>query len=117
MVRPLPVLRSGFRSDLAKRSSQLFTLQNTAKAGCARGLARPPEYLLWRSDMDKDTRLAILSILEVLHEAMVKARVPDDREAYASRYDNPLFELTDAENKLTHLVAAGIQAVGENCGL
>jgi hypothetical protein len=132
MVRPLPVLRSGSRSDLAKQSSQLFTLQRTATAGCATWIARPPELFLWSSDVDKDTRLAILRILEVLHEAMkrasethiltlqihdalVKARVPDYLEAYDSRDDNPLSELTDVKNKLTHLVDTGIQALRENC--
>ena len=128
MVRPLPVLRSGSRSDLAKRSSQLCTLQGIAGAGCAGGLARPPESFLRRNDVDKDTKPAILSILEVLHEAMkracethistlqihealVRARVPGYLEAYEFRDDNPLPELTDVENKLTHLVDAGIQAL------
>lgn len=77
----------------------------------------PPESFLWRSDVDKGTRLATLSILEVLHEAMkratathiltlqihgalVKARVPDYPEAYDSRDDNPLLELTNVKNKV-----------------
>jgi hypothetical protein len=82
--------------------------------------------------VDKDTRLAILSILELLHDAMkrasethiltlqihdalVKARVPDYLEAFDSRADYPLSELTDVQNKLTHLVDAGIQALREGC--
>jgi hypothetical protein len=83
--------------------------------------------------VDKDTRPAILSILEVLHRAMkrasethiltpqihdslVKAHVPDYLEAYDSRNDNPVAELTDVKNKLIGLVDAGIQALRENCG-
>ena len=128
MVRPLPVLLSGSRTDLAKQSSQLCTLQRIARSGCARGLARPLESFLWRSDVNKDTKLAILSILEALHEAMkrasethlltlqihealVKARVPDYLEAYDFRDDNPPPELTDIKNKFTYLVDAGIQAL------
>ena len=82
--------------------------------------------------MDKDTRLAILDILELsqevmkdaseariltlqIHEALVKARVPGYLEAYESRNDNPLSALTDLNSKLAHLVDAGIQALRKNC--
>jgi hypothetical protein len=78
--------------------------------------------------VDKDAKPAMLSILEVLreamkracethiltlqiHEALVRARVPDYLEAYDFRDDNPLPELTDVKNKLTHLVDAGIRAL------
>ena len=81
--------------------------------------------------MDKDTRLAILSILEIsqevmkdasetriltlqIHEALVKARVPGYLEAYQSFYDNRLSEVTDVKSKLEHLVHAGIQALRKN---
>jgi hypothetical protein len=81
--------------------------------------------------VDRDTRLAILSILEVsqetmksasetrilrlqIHEALVKARVPGYLEAYESRFDRPLSELTEVKNKLAHLVDAGMQALRKN---
>ena len=81
--------------------------------------------------MDKDTRLAILSILELcqetmkrasetrnlalqIHEAIVKARVPGYLEAYESFYDNRFSELTDVKSKLEHVVHAGIQALKKN---
>lgn len=47
---------------MAKPRSLLFPLQQTAKAGGARGLGRPPKSLLYGSDGDKDMGLAILSI-------------------------------------------------------
>jgi hypothetical protein len=88
--------------------------------------------LFGRSDVDKDTRLAMLSILEVsqeamkgasepwilmlqIHEALVKAGVPGYLEAYESRYDHPFSELTEVKNKLAHLVEAGVQALRKNC--
>jgi hypothetical protein len=58
-----------------------------------------------------ETRILTLQI----HEALVKARVPGYLEAYESRYDNPLSELTDVKSKLAHLVDAGIQALRKNC--
>jgi hypothetical protein len=86
----------------------------------------------WRSDVDKDTRLAMLSILEIseeamkgaseartlmlqIHEALVKAGVPGYLEAYESRHDNPFSQLTEVKNKLAHLVDAGMQALRKNC--
>jgi hypothetical protein len=82
--------------------------------------------------VDKDTRLAMLRILEIsqeamksasearilmlqIHEALVKARVPGYLEAFESRYDNPFSELTEVKNKLAHLVDAGMQALRKNC--
>jgi hypothetical protein len=82
--------------------------------------------------MDKDTRLAMISIPEVsqeamkgafearlltlqIHEALVKARVPGYLEAYESRRENLFSQLTGVKNKLARLVDAGIQALKENC--
>lgn len=82
--------------------------------------------------MDKDTGLAMISILEVsqeamkgasearlltlqVHEALVKARVPGYLEAYESRCENLFSQLIDVKNRLAHLVDAGIQALKENC--
>ena len=132
MVRPLPILCSDSRGHLGKQRSLLFTLQQAVTAGGASGLSRPPNSFLWRSDVDKDTRLAILSILEVsqeamkvasetriltlqIHEALVKARVPGYLEAYASWHDDPMSELSDVKSKLAHLVDAGIQGLRKNC--
>src|SRR6266481_6166380 len=132
MVRALPILSSDFKGYSAKQSSQLFTLQETAAAGSARGIGCLPNSFLWRSDMDKDTRLAIVGILEVsreamkraselrilalrIHEALVRARVPGYLEAYESRVDKPVSELTEVKNKLAHLVDASIQALRKNC--
>jgi hypothetical protein len=82
--------------------------------------------------VDKDTRLAIVGILEVsreamkcasemrilalrIHEALVKAGVPGYLEAYESRFDKPVSDLTEIKNKLAHLVDAGVQALRKNC--
>ena len=50
-----------------------------------------------------------------IHEALVKARGPSYLEAYESRYDHPLSELTEVKSKPAHLVDAGIQALRKNC--
>jgi len=82
--------------------------------------------------MDKNTSLAIISILEVsreamkcaseariltlqIHEALVKARVPGYLEAYESPCENLFFQLTKVKGKLARVVDAGIQALRENC--
>ena len=132
MVRPLPILCSDSRGHLGKQRSLLFTLQQAVTAGGASALGRPPNSFLWRSDVDKDTRLAILSILEVsqeamkvasetriltlqIHEALVGARVSGYLEAYESRHDDPLSELREVKSKLAHLVEAGIHELRKNC--
>jgi hypothetical protein len=132
MVRPLPILRSDPGGYLAKQSSLLFTLQQAATAGGARGLGRPQKSFLWRSVVDKDTRLAILNILEVsqetiqsasearmlslrIHEALLKARVPGYLEAYESAEDTLLGELTGVKDKLSRFVDAGIQRLRRVC--
>jgi hypothetical protein len=82
--------------------------------------------------MDKDTRLAIIGILEVsreamkgasearilalqIHEALVKARVPGYLEAYESRCENLFSQLTEVKSKLAHVLDAGIQALRNDC--
>jgi hypothetical protein len=92
----------------------------------------PPKSFLWRRDVDKDTRLALLGILELsqeamkgasetrlltlkIHEALVKAHVPGYLEAYESRHDHPLPDLRSVISKLVHLVDAGIQALRKIC--
>ena len=82
--------------------------------------------------MDKDTKLAILSLREALretnkstsetrnltlriHDALVKARIPGYPEAYESSFEHPLSEQTRVKNKLAHLVDAGIQALRDSC--
>ena len=82
--------------------------------------------------MDNDTRLAIISILEVsrqatkgaseaqiltlqIHEALVKARVPGYLEAYESCRENLFSELTEVKGKRAHVVDAGIPALRKNC--
>jgi hypothetical protein len=84
------------------------------------------------SRMDKDTRLGIISILEVsreamkgasearlltlqIHEALVKARVPGYLEAFESHCENLFSQLTGLKSKLAHVVDSGIQALKENC--
>jgi len=82
--------------------------------------------------MDNDTRLAIISILEVsrqatkgaseaqiltlqIHEALVKARVPGYLEAYESRNENLFSELAGVKNELARVVDAGIRELRKNC--
>ena len=82
--------------------------------------------------MDRDTRLAIIGILEVsreamegasearlltlrIHEALVNARVPGYLEAYESRCESLFSQLTEVKSKLAHVVDAGIQALKESC--
>jgi hypothetical protein len=132
MVKPLPLLPSNSRGHLAKQNSLLFALQSAAAARGARGIDCLPKSFLCGSDMDKDTRLAIISILEVsreamkgaseariltlqIHEALVKARVPGYLEAYESRCDTLFSQLTEVKSKLANVVDAGIQALKENC--
>ena len=76
--------------------------------------------------MDKDTRLALVDIVEVsqatmqsasetrilslrIHEALLKACVPGYLEAYESGNDNSFGELIGIKDKLSRLVGAGIQ--------
>jgi hypothetical protein len=76
--------------------------------------------------MDKDTRLTLVDIVEVsqatmqsasearilslrIHDALLKACVPGYLEAYESGDDNLVGELTSVKNKLSRLIAAGIQ--------
>jgi hypothetical protein len=70
MVRLLPILFPGPKSHLEKQSSQLFTLQQTASARGASGISCLSKSFLWRSGVDKDIRLTIISILDVSQEAM-----------------------------------------------
>ncbi len=82
--------------------------------------------------MDNDTRLAIISILEVsrqatkgaseaqiltlqIHEALVKARVPGYLEAYESRDEKLFSELAGVKNELARVVDAGIRELRKNC--
>jgi hypothetical protein len=82
--------------------------------------------------MDKDTRLAIIRIIEVsqeatkgasgapiltlqIHEALVKARGPGYLGAYESCSENLFSELTEVKGKLAHVVDAGIPALRKNC--
>ncbi len=84
--------------------------------------------------MDKDTKLAFVSILEVsqetmqsaseardlslrIHEALLKAGVPGHLEAYESGDDNLLRELTAIKDKLSRFVGAGIQRLRRVCAL
>jgi hypothetical protein len=129
MVRLLPILFPGPKSHLEKQSSQLFTLQQTASARGVSGISCWSKTFLWRSELDKDTRLTIISILDVsqeamkaaskartltlqIHEALVQARVPGYLEAYQARCENLFSQLTDVKSKLAHVVDAGIQAPG-----
>jgi len=81
--------------------------------------------------VDKDTRLAILNILEVsqeamksaaetrililqIHEALVKARIPGYLEAYEARLNTPCSKLAAVKSKLAHLIDAGIQELRRN---
>ena len=50
-----------------------------------------------------------------IHEALVKARVPSYPEAYESRYDHRLSELTEVKSNPAHLIDAGVQALRKNC--
>ena len=76
--------------------------------------------------MDKDTRLALVDIVEVsqatmqsasearmlslrIHDALLKACVPGYLEAYESGDDNLVCELSGVKNKLSRLVGVGIQ--------
>jgi hypothetical protein len=52
-----------------------------------------------------------------IHKALVKARGPSYMEAYESRYDHTLSELTEVESKPAHLVDASIQALTKNCAV
>ena len=81
--------------------------------------------------MDKDTRLTIISILNVseeamkgaseartltlqIHEALVQARVPGHLEAYQARRENLFSQLTDVKSNLARIVDAGIQVLRGN---
>jgi hypothetical protein len=70
MVRLLPILFPDPKSHLEKQSSQLFTLQQTASARGTSGISCLSKTFLWSSGVDKDTRLTIISILDVSQEAM-----------------------------------------------
>jgi hypothetical protein len=82
--------------------------------------------------VDKDTRLAILNILEVsqeamksasetrililqMHEALVKARIPGYLEAYEARHNTPYSKLAAVKSRLAHLIDSGIQELRKNC--
>jgi hypothetical protein len=82
--------------------------------------------LPWRIDLDKDTRVAIFTILEMsqetmhrtsearilalrIHEALLKAGVPGCLEAYQSGNDNLLAGLTGVKSKLSRIVDSSIQ--------
>jgi hypothetical protein len=81
--------------------------------------------------VDKDTRLAIASLLEELresmksrsgkgesslqiHDAPVKTRMPSYLEVYECGFGHPLSGLTCVENRLAHRVDPGIQVIGNN---
>jgi hypothetical protein len=131
MVRPLPVLRPDSGRSMAKQNPPLCSLQQAAETGNGRGLGPRLQSFPWSSAIDKDTKLAILSLLEALresmkstsetrilslriHDALVKARVPSYPEVYECSFDRPLSELASVENKLAHLVDAGIQVPRNN---
>ena len=81
--------------------------------------------------LDKDTKLAILSLPRALresmksmsqtrilslriHDALVKARVPSYLEVYECSFDRPLSEPARFETKLARLVDADIQILRNN---
>jgi hypothetical protein len=66
MVRPLPILRPDSGRGMAKPGPLLCSLRQTAETGNACGLRLHLQSFQWRRAMDKDTRLAILSLCEVL---------------------------------------------------
>jgi hypothetical protein len=99
IVRPLPILRPDSGRGMAKPNPLLCSLPQTSETGNGCGLGLHLQSFQWRSAMDKDTSLAILSLLEALresmqstsetrisslrmHDALVKARVPGHLEAY-----------------------------------
>jgi hypothetical protein len=114
MVRLLPILFPGPKSHLEKQSSQLFTLQQTSSARGASGISCLSKSFLWRSGVDKDIRLTIISILDVsqeamkgaskartltwqIREALVQARVPGYLEASQARCENLFSQLTTSK--------------------
>ena len=76
MVGPLPVLRPDIGRDMATPDSPLCSLQQTAETGNACGLGPPRlQSFTWGGaidaiDVDKDTKLAILSLLDALRESV-----------------------------------------------
>src|ERR1700687_4047329 len=132
MVRPLPILRPDSGRHLAKSNPPLCPLQQTAETGSAAGLGPRSQSFLCSRNMDKDTKLAILSLREALretnkstsetrhltlriHDALVKAQIRRYPGAYESSFEHPLSEQTRVKNKLAHLVDAGIQALRDSC--
>jgi hypothetical protein len=76
--------------------------------------------------MDKDTRLALVDMVEAsqatmqnasearilslrIHDALLKARVPGYLEAYESGDDNLFSKLTGVKDNLSELISSGIQ--------
>ena len=118
LVGPVSVLRPDTGCNMAKPNPPLCSLQQTADTGNARGLAPCLQSFTWGGaiDVDKDTKLAILSLLDALRESMkgtsetrisslrihdllVKACVPSYLGASECRFHPPLSELPSVENK------------------
>jgi hypothetical protein len=131
MVTPLPILRANFGRGMAKPDPPLYSLRQSAETGNASGLGCRRQFFPCSKVVDKDTRLAIASLLEELresmksrsekgesslqiHDAPVKARMPSYLEVYECSFGHPLSGLTSVENRLAHCVDPGIQVVRNN---
>jgi len=136
MAGPVSVLRPDIGRNMAKPNPPLCSLQQTADTGNARGLALCLQSFTWGGaidaiDVDKDTKLAILSLLDALRESMkstsetrisslridhvlVKACVPSYLGASECSFDPPLSELPSVENKLAHFIVTDIRGLTNN---
>jgi hypothetical protein len=136
VVGPLSVLRPDTGRNMAKPNPPLCSLQQTADTGNARGLGPRLQSFTWGGaidaiDVDKDTKLAILSLLDALresmnstsetrisslwiHDVLLKACVPSYLGASECRFDSPLSELASVENKLAHFVDTDIRGLRNN---